>query len=185
MGEAKRRRLGDARPTADAARAELMDKILDCHGCTACCRNMRIEVSPREAQGLDTVLMGRQGMSISTRTLRQSDNGDCIYLAQKGCEIYERRPAMCRVFHCVALTQEAFLVSGSASPAMRDACVRRWALAEQAGVPRAELTREIRRRGGGRDQTTVRLKDVGEDRRVNFLADMMFGVGGRGDDTKT
>jgi Fe-S-cluster containining protein len=182
MGEAKRRGLIEGRPSADPARADQLDKILACGGCTACCRNVRVEVSSSEAQGLDTILIRREDMPISTRMLRQRDNGECVYLGPKGCEIYERRPAMCRVFHCVELTQES-LVAPSLSPAIRNASVLHRALAERAQVTPAELKRELKRRNGGDDLTTVRSRQIAEARRPNFLGDMTFGAGRRGDDT--
>ena len=104
-----------SRSSVDPARTELLDKILACNGCTACCHNTKVEVSAEEARALDTMLVRRPDMAISTRMLRQRDNGDCVYLGPKGCEIYERRPAMCRVFHCVSLTRNA-LASPSLSP---------------------------------------------------------------------
>ena len=34
-------------------------------------------------------------------TLPQKDNQECAYLSKKnGCEIYEKRPTMCRIFDC-------------------------------------------------------------------------------------
>ena len=33
-------------------------------------------------------------------TLKRKANGDCVYLADHGCGIYERRPQMCRAFDC-------------------------------------------------------------------------------------
>ena len=184
MGEAKRRGIIDARPNADPARTELVDKILACGGCTACCRNTKVEVSADEAQGLDTVLIRRPDLPISTRMLRQRDNGDCIYLGPKGCEIYERRPAMCRAFHCVALTQAA-LLSPSLSPPIRNASVLRAGAAEKAGIAPAELQREIKRRAGGQDEASIRSKQIREARRKDFLADMTFGAGRRDGDTPT
>ncbi len=184
MGEAKRKRLVDPAPSADPARAELVDKILACGACTACCRNVKVEVGADEAQKLDTVLIRRPDLPISTRMLRQRDNGDCVYLGPKGCEIYERRPAMCRAFHCVAMSQEA-LIAPSLSPAIRNASVQRNAFAEKAGVTRAELKTELKRRGGGADEATVRAKQIREARRMNFVADLTFGAGRRGDDTKS
>ncbi len=32
--------------------------------------------------------------------LKRRPNGACIYLGETGCTIYERRPEMCRIFHC-------------------------------------------------------------------------------------
>lgn len=32
--------------------------------------------------------------------LKWKDNGDCIYLGEKGCTIWPRRPAVCKEFDC-------------------------------------------------------------------------------------
>lgn len=34
------------------------------------------------------------------RRLRHNEDGSCVYLGLLGCTIYDRRPAMCRVFDC-------------------------------------------------------------------------------------
>jgi len=33
-------------------------------------------------------------------TLKHKPNGDCVYLGESGCTIYDRRPAICRSFDC-------------------------------------------------------------------------------------
>lgn len=35
--------------------------------------------------------------------LVQKPNGECVYLGENGCEIYDRAPALCRSFSCVSL----------------------------------------------------------------------------------
>lgn len=34
------------------------------------------------------------------RMLKVKDNGECTYLGENGCTIYERRPYMCRIYDC-------------------------------------------------------------------------------------
>ena len=67
-----------------------------CNGCTACCRGDRIHLLPGDdPANFETV--PRDGK----RFLRQID-GECIYLTDEGCAIYDRQPLMCRQFNCVS-----------------------------------------------------------------------------------
>lgn len=87
-----------------------------CSGCTACCRNGEL-VAVFEEEGDDvasyltrTIQLGGDetgtidgraingGMTITV--LEHKPNGDCIYLGEGGCTIYDRRPAVCRKFDC-------------------------------------------------------------------------------------
>jgi Fe-S-cluster containining protein len=40
------------------------------------------------------------GARFAVAELSQHDNGDCVYLGDGGCTIYDRRPAVCRGFDC-------------------------------------------------------------------------------------
>ena len=75
-----------------------MDRALvPCNGCTACCRNTRVLVhsvlgdNPEDYETEDY-----QGL----RVLKRKPSGDCIYLEDSGCTIWERPPAQCREFDC-------------------------------------------------------------------------------------
>jgi Fe-S-cluster containining protein len=42
-----------------------------------------------------------QTKHVGTRiALEQKPNGDCVYLGDRKCEIWERRPILCRTFDC-------------------------------------------------------------------------------------
>lgn len=58
-------------------------------------------------QGLSTEpcrnpITGKEGLR-----LRQTPDGACVHLGEAGCTVYEKRPAMCRVFDCRRLYVEA------------------------------------------------------------------------------
>lgn len=62
---------------------------IDCAGCQACCK------------GPDRVLYVEEGPWVREGgKLAQKANGDCLYLCESGCSIYESRPEPCRRFDC-------------------------------------------------------------------------------------
>lgn len=68
--------------------------LVDCGSCRACCHQ-----TVRLIEGQDDPRDYDQANGV----LRQRPDGACIYLDdQTGCTIYERRPAMCRMFDCGA-----------------------------------------------------------------------------------
>jgi Fe-S-cluster containining protein len=70
-----------------------------CNGCTACCRNHQ---AVTWQEGDDPTLftatgkVGQEWMAM----LPQKGNGDCAYLGEAGCTVYDRRPIVCRAFDC-------------------------------------------------------------------------------------
>ncbi len=73
-----------------------------CDGCTACCRGGELVVLfPEDGDDVslydcDTVKTSRETLHV----LRHRPNGDCIYLGDNGCTIYDHAPAVCRRFDC-------------------------------------------------------------------------------------
>lgn len=66
-----------------------------CNGCTACCRGDRIQLLPGDDPSqFETVAVD------GALYVRQID-GECLYLTEDGCAIYDRQPIMCRAFNCV------------------------------------------------------------------------------------
>jgi Fe-S-cluster containining protein len=45
----------------------------------------------------------QKGVSVAVAELNRRDNGECVYLGEEGCTIYQRRPAVCRSFDCRSL----------------------------------------------------------------------------------
>jgi Fe-S-cluster containining protein len=48
-------------------------------------------------------LARKVGTDLAVIMLKRSDNGDCVYLKDGTCSIYERRPTICREFDCRAM----------------------------------------------------------------------------------
>lgn len=76
---------------------------VDCAGCTACCRNNQaVALMPDD----DPNLYGEENLALEmvgpeTRlTLKRQPNGDCVFLRNSKCTIYDKRPKVCRAFDC-------------------------------------------------------------------------------------
>lgn len=70
---------------------------LHCNGCTACCRWGSVILQPSDkAEDYET-----ERLDDLTVLKRQTDGRTCWYLdEEKGCTIYDKRPAVCRAFDC-------------------------------------------------------------------------------------
>jgi Fe-S-cluster containining protein len=80
---------------------------LVCGECTICCQwggdeLIRPELSSEEALLLKGEVVTRiEGTQVNSVTvLAMKENGDCIYLEDKGCTVYKDRPFICRIFDC-------------------------------------------------------------------------------------
>jgi hypothetical protein len=65
-----------------------------CEGCTACCRNV-IMLLPEEGDNVasyDSEPVPNRHGGVAGYILRQREDGACVYLGDRGCTIYERRP---------------------------------------------------------------------------------------------
>jgi Fe-S-cluster containining protein len=79
--------------------------LVDCNGCTACCKQEMVFLQKGEDHDQ------YPGVTVATNPvtgelaymLPHKPNGDCSYLGPAGCMIYERRPLMCKAFSCVGL----------------------------------------------------------------------------------
>ena len=79
--------------------AERVNYVSDvpCHGCTLCCHHDIITLSEAEA-----VFFPNEPNPIypEKRMLAHKQNGDCIYLTDRGCGNYQDRPQVCRAADC-------------------------------------------------------------------------------------
>jgi Fe-S-cluster containining protein len=69
---------------------------IDCGTCHGCC-HQTVVITPQDGEGWDL------DPTASAPTLRRREDGSCVYLdatSVNGCSVYERRPAVCRKFHC-------------------------------------------------------------------------------------
>jgi Fe-S-cluster containining protein len=76
---------------------------LVCAGCTLCCRGRQAVVIVPGVDRDDYDIQTVNGYAL----LAHRPNGDCVYLGPGGCTIYERRPAVCRMFDCRELARKA------------------------------------------------------------------------------
>lgn len=69
--------------------------MLECNGCTACCRGDKIHLLPGEdPANWETV--ERDGRHWLKRV-----DGNCVYLTDNGCSIHGKAPEMCKRFNCI------------------------------------------------------------------------------------
>jgi Fe-S-cluster containining protein len=69
-----------------------------CDGCTLCCVNRQLVVLFPD-HGDDPANYQTQQVGKWT-ALDFKPNGDCIHLGPGGCEVYDRRPVVCKAFDC-------------------------------------------------------------------------------------
>jgi Fe-S-cluster containining protein len=72
-----------------------------CGSCTLCCRHQKVFLFPGDDAA---ALLAVRGYNSATGKegwrLQQKRNGDCLFLGERGCTIYERRPSVCRLYDC-------------------------------------------------------------------------------------
>lgn len=70
-----------------------------CGECTACCRKPGLVVNlwPGEEQKYPEAVWNN---ALTSWMLPKRDNGECIYLTEGRCSIYQNRPLACRMFDC-------------------------------------------------------------------------------------
>ncbi len=121
---------------------------IPCDGCTICCKTDQVILRPEagddpsqyEHEYIDSALYpGRKSPALK----RDPRTGHCIYLTASGCGIHDRRPAICRRFHCARM----FKALGRLSRARRDALWAMGNVLEEAiverGRDRYRLAREM------------------------------------------
>lgn len=77
-----------------------------CGLCRACCKGEAILLMPGHGDRVETYLT-RSGINPLTgepsKFVQQKENGECIYLAEEGCTIYDRAPVICQSFSCAGM----------------------------------------------------------------------------------
>lgn len=75
-----------------------------CNACRRCCRNKKIQTNPYEilrlarGHGTSTGEFARQYIDTKGPYLRVNAAGDCVFLSEKGCDVYADRPLACRAY---------------------------------------------------------------------------------------
>lgn len=87
------------------ARDDEDPESIGCNGCTACCHDNLIALFPEDGDDVE-----KYGDAVETHGnpingemahfIKHRDDGACWFLGETGCEIYDDRPAVCRVFDC-------------------------------------------------------------------------------------
>jgi Fe-S-cluster containining protein len=70
-----------------------------CAGCSACCYYAGIPVDKKRDRNRLPHLLTERGPDGELVLQRRSD-GACVHLGERGCTVYEQRPAVCRTFDC-------------------------------------------------------------------------------------
>lgn len=66
---------------------------VNCDGCSACCVNERVILSPAAGDDPDAYWTNLTEINGSMETvLAHKPNGECVYLTKKGCAIHDRAP---------------------------------------------------------------------------------------------
>lgn len=79
--------------------------IVPCNGCRACCRDNFVPIDESNGDVLadyKTRFATLSPIAESFPILDHKPNGECIYLGDTGCTIWNRRPYMCRIYDCRA-----------------------------------------------------------------------------------
>ena len=75
-----------------------------CHGCTRCCHNKTVRISPygvarlAEALGQSTTDVLATEIDPETWTLPRAETGACRYLHEGRCTVHSGRPLACRLY---------------------------------------------------------------------------------------
>lgn len=79
------------------------EDAVPCNGCKTCCRGEEVMIKPEDGDDpakYVTVPSIDPVRGVIVQVLAQKQNGDCHYLGENGCTIYEDRPAVCRFYDC-------------------------------------------------------------------------------------
>ncbi|PIP74661.1 MAG: hypothetical protein CO135_01310 [Candidatus Levybacteria bacterium CG_4_9_14_3_um_filter_35_16] len=83
----------------------------DCTRCGICCRLFVINLTEKEYKSgkyktqfeeFGLIDNFRKANSCAANTLKQKENGSCVYLKDNKCTIYKIRPQACREFFCTS-----------------------------------------------------------------------------------
>jgi Fe-S-cluster containining protein len=87
------------------ATPSLDHNAIPCDGCIQCCKNDQVILRPEDGDDLSlyawepiesALYPGRKSAALKRDPL----TGYCIYLSATGCSIHDKRPAICRRYHC-------------------------------------------------------------------------------------
>lgn len=77
---------------------------MNCDGCIECCRSGQgLVLHPERGDDVASYrhrTLGHRADGSEVFVLETDEKGACVYLGERGCTIYERRPLLCRSFDC-------------------------------------------------------------------------------------
>jgi uncharacterized protein len=77
---------------------KLTYRVVPCNGCTLCCEGDAVRLEPEDlARGYKTE---PHPYIAGALMIAHKPNGECLYLAEEGCTIHDRAPALCRAADC-------------------------------------------------------------------------------------
>jgi hypothetical protein len=71
-----------------------------CNGCTACCRSGQVLLKAGDDPAMYETVSVADPFKGERLALKTREDGSCVYLAEHGCSIHERRPLLCMEFDC-------------------------------------------------------------------------------------
>lgn len=118
-----------------------------CGSCKLCCQRFTaVAILPQHGDDPEAFETRRDGGILM---LKHKDNGDCVYLNEKGCSIHGRAPYMCRTYDCreqhkmySKQQRRTFIAAGMLDPQV----LRRGAaLIQQAkSIPAPDITKALK-----------------------------------------
>lgn len=143
---------------------EIQTSIVPCNGCVTCCKKDNIFLMPEHGDDPTQYvtepsrhpLSGVEGVMIAHK-----ENGDCYYLGETGCTIYDKRPACCRAYDCrknfLSFTKrmrEGFDKYGlGRTETFEEGKKRQWTLTHEERQECIEIRKKRANRPGGYDGT--------------------------------
>jgi uncharacterized protein len=101
--------------------------LLPCGECTMCCRKEAIFLYPEDGDNPGLYKTRQVWHPLENRPVHvlEQRNGACVYLGDKGCTIYDKRPSTCRTYDCrrfvmkfTRAQEKKVIEEGKADPAM-------------------------------------------------------------------
>jgi hypothetical protein len=79
-------------------------ELVNCGTCVACCKQAVMLMGDEDHTQYEVHTVHGANLvdgTSPTHWLKRQDNGDCFYLVDDKCSIYDRRPRICKAFSCV------------------------------------------------------------------------------------
>jgi len=98
--------------------------FVPCNGCTLCCQGDAIRLT--EEDNPADYLTETHPYITGALMLAHKQNGDCIYLDEKGCSIHERAPSLCKSADCRSIALKYDFTTAMQLHQMKRIDIRVW-----------------------------------------------------------